>query len=309
MGIDTRRRGEAVHLKWDVFISHASEDKESFVRPLAIALQNLGLSVWYDEFSLRLGDSLSRSIDKGLASSAFGIVIISPHFVQKPWPEYELRGLVSREVGEDRVILPLWHGVTRKDVLAFSPSLADKVALNTTGLDAQSVALHLLREIRPDIYRLHPRAELERLATGAALRDLQAEIERMREQLDSARQELSEYRCPFCNAELAVRIDAPADPEQKVWGVREEFGCGLQRFDSFIERPCPADPRFPKFSDYELHFRHSPDEPHFKWQCYALGKTDWARRVHLSLGLGRTKEEAEQHVRGEYERYARGAHA
>lgn len=289
---------------WDVFISHASEDKESFVRPLSIALRNLGVSVWYDEFSLRLGDSLSGSIDKGLAGSAFGIVVVSHHFIRKPWPEYELRGLVSREIDEDRVILPIWHGVTRKEVLEFSPPLADKVALNTAGADAPEIAIQLLREIRPDIYRRHPRGLLERLASGAALRDLQAEIERTREELEAARQELAEYRCPYCRAELLVRIDAPADPEQKVWDIREEFGCGFQRFGGFVERPCPADPRFPKFEDYDLHFRHSPEESHFKWQCYALGKTDWARRVHLSPGLGRTKEEAERQVREEYNRSA-----
>src|SRR3990172_5888270 len=115
---------------WDVFISHASEDKDTFVRPLAVSLRILGVSVWYDEFSLRIGDGLSRSIDKGLADSRFGVVVISPHFIKKPWPEYELRGLVSREIDEDRVILPIWHGVTRKQVVAFSPPLADNVALN-----------------------------------------------------------------------------------------------------------------------------------------------------------------------------------
>src|SRR5262245_16145823 len=100
---------------WDVFISHASEDKDSFVRPLAVALQSLGVSVWYDEFSLRVGDSLSRSIDYGLANSSHGLVVISPALIRKPWPEYELRGLVAREIGEDRIILP---------VLFISPSLS-----------------------------------------------------------------------------------------------------------------------------------------------------------------------------------------
>ena len=57
---------------WDVFVSHASEDKDAFVRPLAAALQSLGVSIWYDEFSLRVGDSLSRSIDKGIAGSRLG---------------------------------------------------------------------------------------------------------------------------------------------------------------------------------------------------------------------------------------------
>jgi hypothetical protein len=68
--------------KWDVFISHASEDKDTFIRPLAIALKSLGISVWYDEFSLELGDSISRSIDKGLSESAYGLVVISPPFVR-----------------------------------------------------------------------------------------------------------------------------------------------------------------------------------------------------------------------------------
>jgi hypothetical protein len=72
---------------WDAFISHASEDKERFVRPLARALKNLGVEIWYDEFSLKLGDSLSRSIDKGLAQSRYDIVVLSEAFMTKSWPE------------------------------------------------------------------------------------------------------------------------------------------------------------------------------------------------------------------------------
>ena len=53
---------------WDVFISHASEDKEAIARPLAEALRSHGLRVWYDEFALRPGNSLRESIDRGLVS-------------------------------------------------------------------------------------------------------------------------------------------------------------------------------------------------------------------------------------------------
>jgi len=126
-----------------------------------------------------------------------------------------------------------------------------------------------------------------------------------RQELDKAREELAEYRCQYCGAPLSVRIDAPADPEQKHWDIREEFECGYLVFGGYIERPCPSDPRFPKFEDYKLHFDHSPDESHWKWKCYALGQTDMARRLHLDPGYGRTKEEAEQNVREIYERYAR----
>lgn len=116
---------------YDVFISHASEDKDEIVRPLASALAARGLSVWYDEFELRIGDSLRRKIDTGIARSRFGIVVLSPDFFAKSWPQYELDGLVTMSVSGRQGLLPLWHGVTRDDVIAQSPSLADKVAIRT----------------------------------------------------------------------------------------------------------------------------------------------------------------------------------
>jgi hypothetical protein len=290
---------------WDVFISHASEDKDLFVRPLAVALQSLSVSVWYDEFSLHLGDSLSKSIDKGLALSRFGLAVITQHFLKKPWPEYELRGLVAREIEEDRVILPIWHGVTRQHVLQFSPPLADKVALRTEGLSAQDVAIQVLREVRPDLYSSHPRSELERIASGVAFRDLQEELDRTQKALEETREELAEYRCPYCGAPLSLRIDAPADPGEDSWDLREVFECGYQVFGGDIESPCPSDPKFPKFEDYELKFFEAPNEPRWPWQCWASGKTDMARRLHLRPGQGVTRNEAEQELRYNYTRHAK----
>lgn len=116
---------------WDVFISHASEDKDEIARPLADALVNAGLRVWYDEFALKLGDSLSGSIDHGLAGTRYGIVILSPAFFAKEWPRRELDGLNSREISAGKVILPVWHKVGRADVLRFSPILADKLSVST----------------------------------------------------------------------------------------------------------------------------------------------------------------------------------
>ena len=69
--------------QWDAVISHASEDKDDFVRPLAQALNQLGVRIWYDEFARNIGDSLSRAVDKGLAESSYGIAIISPSFIEK----------------------------------------------------------------------------------------------------------------------------------------------------------------------------------------------------------------------------------
>lgn len=289
---------------YDVFVSHASEDKDSFVRPLAVSLRSLGASVWYDEFSLRLGDSLSRSIDRGLTNSSFGLVIISQSFIDKPWPDYELRGLVTRDVEEGRVILPVWHGVSKEEVRKFSPSLSDKVALNTENLTAEEVSIKILREIRPDLYAKHPRAELERIASGEALNQLQQEIERTQEELELTQEELAEFKCPYCGAPIVARVHAPADSLQKHWDMRDEFECGHTSFGGYTERPCPSAPDFPSFSDFKLHFHESPEEKHWKWQCYAIGQTEMARSLHLTPGYGETQEEAEQKVREAYERSA-----
>ncbi len=88
--------------EFDVFVSHASEDKDAIARPLAEALRDRGLSVWFDEFELRIGDSLRRKIDKGVARSRFGLVVLSPAFFAKGWPQYELDGLVTMAVNGTR---------------------------------------------------------------------------------------------------------------------------------------------------------------------------------------------------------------
>ncbi|MGX7827124.1 toll/interleukin-1 receptor domain-containing protein [Actinokineospora sp. 24-640] len=98
---------ELIIKQWDVFISHASEDKDEIVRPLAHALQDLKLRVWCDEFELKLGDSLRRKIDQGIANSAFGVVVLSESFFAKGWAQYELDGLVTRTVDGSQVMLPL----------------------------------------------------------------------------------------------------------------------------------------------------------------------------------------------------------
>jgi hypothetical protein len=128
----TTERAVNERKNYDVFICHASEDKEDFVRPLAEKLTAAGIEVWYDEYTLKFGDSLRSGIDAGLRSSRFGLVILSPSFFKKNWPQRELDGLVAREMAGSKVILPIWHRVTRDEVVAQSPMLADKIALNSS---------------------------------------------------------------------------------------------------------------------------------------------------------------------------------
>ncbi|OQP63360.1 hypothetical protein A3860_23715 [Niastella vici] len=137
-------------MQYDAFICHASEDKKDFVRPLSELLQQQNLDIWYDEFSLTVGDSLMKKIDEGLSKSRFGIVVLSPNFFNKPWAKRELNGLTTREMLEKRnLILPIWHGVTAHDVALYSPPLADKLAISSAnGINA--VIRELTRKIKPD---------------------------------------------------------------------------------------------------------------------------------------------------------------
>ena len=133
--------------EFDVFISHASEDKDQVVRPLALALQNGGLKVWYDEFELKIGDSLRRKIDKGLAKSRFGVVVLSKSFLGKGWANYELDGIITRSVTGEQVVLPIWHEITKQEVIDYSPSLADKLARNTATHTIDEIAAEIIEVI------------------------------------------------------------------------------------------------------------------------------------------------------------------
>lgn len=125
---------------WDVFISHAHEDKAAVARPLADALLAAGVTVWLDELEMKIGDSLRRKIDQGIRSSRFGAVILSPSFFAKGWTQYELDGLVGMSVAGKQVLLPIWHEITRADVMRESASLADKFALTTSDTTTLEIA-------------------------------------------------------------------------------------------------------------------------------------------------------------------------
>ena len=121
---------------WDVFISHAWEDKDTIAAPLASAFKDKGLRVWYDSAVLTVGDSLTRKIDEGLAKSRFGVVVLSKSFFAKHWPQQELIGLSMRESSGQKVVLPVWHDITVEDIRTYSLRLADKVGVSThLGLD------------------------------------------------------------------------------------------------------------------------------------------------------------------------------
>ncbi len=133
--------------RYNLFISHASEDKAEFVGPLANTLKGMGLDVWYDEFVLSAGDSLRTKIDEGLTQSIFGVVVLSRNFFQKKWPIAELNAIFSMDLARGRFLIPIWHNITKDEVLRFSPLLADRLSLVNRG-DINEVAVDILKTYR-----------------------------------------------------------------------------------------------------------------------------------------------------------------
>ena len=162
---------------WDVFISYASEDREDVAAPLSNILKAFGLSVWIDQTELKVGDSLRRKIDEGLSCSRYGIVVLSPSFLQKHYTNVELNGMAQMEVDGKKVILPVWHNVDAEIIRQYSPSLADRVALKYQD-GIPYVAAKLLEVIRPDLLQRHVKifegSKLSNITTGEQLRNILA---------------------------------------------------------------------------------------------------------------------------------------
>lgn len=134
---------------YDVFISHASEDKSDFVRPFATLLKEKGLKVWFDEFELKIGDKLRRKIDEGLSKSRYGIVVLSNFFFAKEWPQKELDSLFALEDNKQDIILPIWHKISKKEILKYSPTTAGIFALNTSSFSIEEIAEKITEKITP----------------------------------------------------------------------------------------------------------------------------------------------------------------
>lgn len=122
--------------EFDVFISHASEDKADVALPLANLLIGRGLKVWLDKFELKLGDELMGALDEGLLKSRYGVVILSDAFMSKTWPRRELVGMLTLEEPGKTIILPVLHRIQHKRLKEYSPIIASRISVATDdGLD------------------------------------------------------------------------------------------------------------------------------------------------------------------------------
>lgn len=138
--------------EYDVFVSHAYEDKESFVDEFVEELRSQGLKVWYDTDKLKWGDSMREKIDRGLAKSRYGVVILSPNYIaeHKYWTKAELNGLFQVETVNGKTILPIWHNLTKKQVVEYSPIIADRKAMTTASMTPEEIAAELKELFIPE---------------------------------------------------------------------------------------------------------------------------------------------------------------
>lgn len=96
---------------------------------------------------VKIGDSLRRKIDKGIAKSNFGVIVISRDFINKGWTNYEIDGLITRAVNGEQTMLPIWHNITKQELIDYSPSLADKLARSTTDFTVEEIADEITDQI------------------------------------------------------------------------------------------------------------------------------------------------------------------
>ncbi len=133
--------------EYDVFVSHAWEDKEDFVDEFVEALTALGVRVWYDKNQIKWGDSMRERIDDGLKKSRFGVAVLSPNYIaeNKYWTKAELDGLFQLESVNGKTLLPIWHNLTKQQVMNYSPIIANKLAMTTASMTAQEIAAEILK--------------------------------------------------------------------------------------------------------------------------------------------------------------------
>jgi hypothetical protein len=122
---------------FDVFVSYASEDRETIARPLAEALRARGFSVWFDDYAIGAGDNLKQAITAGVRNARYGVIIISRSYLAKDWPRLEMVTLWMHEGRVNRsVVLPVLHGISIEEVVAIDAAFEDRAMPSTDrGLD------------------------------------------------------------------------------------------------------------------------------------------------------------------------------
>lgn len=149
---------------YDVFISHAVEDKIAIANDLCKRLEEAGLRIWYSGKELKVGDSIEASIRTNLSQSKYAVVIFSQHYLSKNWPMKEFYLLLSHEIAQRKVILPVLYEVTVDDLKQKDISMADKFAIPfSKGMDyVVEKLVEEIKGVKPPPKKAHIPAPLKR---------------------------------------------------------------------------------------------------------------------------------------------------
>ena len=126
----------------DVFLCHAWDDRKDVAKELHDLLESLGVSVWFSEKDVLLGSTLLRDIDKGLAKSRVGIVLVTPALLRRLAGEgiadKELSALLARDL-----LVPIVHNTTYEDLREVSPLLGSRSGMSTSEEPMADIAAKL----------------------------------------------------------------------------------------------------------------------------------------------------------------------
>lgn len=128
--------------KCDLFLCHAWDDRKGAAKELCDKLKSHGISVWFSENNLPLGSNMLREIDKGLAKSRAGVVLVTPAFLKRIKAEGVADKELSALLAKDRLI-PIVHNTTYDELRDVSPLLGSRSGLDTSEESMDDVAAKL----------------------------------------------------------------------------------------------------------------------------------------------------------------------
>lgn len=139
---------KAMRKQYDVFLSHASSDKLSYVDGLYDALSRLKINIFYDKEELSWGDNWKDKLIDGTEKSEFAIIVISEAFFDREWTEWELNGFLQKqnETGQ-KIILPLLHNISYDDMKRKHPDLRLIQSIRTCDYDNDEITILLAMEL------------------------------------------------------------------------------------------------------------------------------------------------------------------
>lgn len=137
--------------RWDVFLCHAWDDRQGAAQELNDLLEAVDVTVWFSEKNVLLGTPLLREIDKGLAKSRAGLVLVTPAFLRRlnsaGIAEKELSALLAREL-----LVPIVHDTTYEELREVSPLLGSRSGLSTADDTMEEIATKIGELVSIDAY-------------------------------------------------------------------------------------------------------------------------------------------------------------